>query len=167
MAEEIVNRIALSPLVTYDLADLYTPGERVFLDIKEQLFMEQLLREKDFRAYIASEDWEKYRGKHVAVGCSVDAIIPVWAYMMLATQLEPVAASVVFGDLAELEKQLFLHKLAQLDFTRFEGKKVVIKGCGDIHIPESVFVEATRRFRQVASKIMYGEPCSTVPVWKK
>lgn len=167
MSDEIINRIALSPLVTFDLADHYVHGKRVLLDIKSQLFMEQLLREKDFRSYIKETDWEQFRDQHVAITCTVDAIIPVWAFMLLATVLEPIAASVVFGDLEELEKQLFLRKLNELDFSQYKGKKIVIKGCGDIKIPDSIFVEVTRRFRKVASKIMYGEPCSTVPIWKE
>ena len=166
MVPEIVNRVALSPLVTFDPADLYVAGDRVLIDIKDQLFMGQLLREKDFRAWIEAEDWSEYKDKHVAVFCTADAIIPDWAFMLLATVLQAHAKTLVYGNLEFLEIQLFFKKLEEVDFEEFKGKKIVIKGCGDIKIPLAVYVEITRRFTEVAEKIMYGEPCSTVPLYK-
>lgn len=164
---EIVNRVASSPIVTFRLEDLYPAGERVLLDIKEQLFMGMILREKDFRAWIAEQDWSQYRGKFVAITCSADAIVPLWAYMLLAAQLQPYAETVVFGSLQDLEKTLLNRRLDEVDFSQFEGRPVVIKGCSDAPIPTAVYVELTRRMMPYAKKISFGEPCSTVPIWKK
>lgn len=164
---EIVNRIAQSPIITFKLEELYPQGDRVEIDIKDQLFMGQILREKDFRAHIKEVDWAEYEGKHVAIYCSVDAIIPVWAYMLLAVKLEPYAKHVTFGTLEELEKELFLKELDKLDYTQFQDRPVVIKGCSDIRIPEGIYVEATRRIKPFAKKLSYGEPCSTVPLYKR
>jgi hypothetical protein len=164
---EIVNRIAQSPIITFKLEELYPAGERAEIDIKDQLFMGQILREKDFRAYIKDVDWAQYEGKYVAIYCSVDAIIPVWAYMLLAVELEPYAKHVTFGTVAELEKELFLKELDKLDYTQFQDRPVVIKGCSDIKIPEGIYVEATRRIKPFAKKLSYGEPCSTVPLYKR
>lgn len=164
---EIINRVERSPLITIDLADHYVQGERIFLDIKDQLFQGMILREKDFRDFVENHDWAEYQGKLVAVGCTADAIVPVWAYMLLATKLEPVATKVVFGTLEELEHALFMDQLAKFDLTEYEGKKIVIKGCGDIDVPTSIYVELTRMMTPVVDKIMYGEPCSTVPVYRK
>ncbi len=165
--EEIINRVAQSQLVSIDLADYYTKGERHFIDIKDQLHMGLLLREKDFREFVATHDWSKYQDGFVAVGCSAEAIVPVWAYMLIATRLQPVAAKIVFGNPGDLEHSLFLDKLSGMDLSGFAGKKIVIKGCGEIAIPPSVFMELTRMLTPVAEKIMYGEPCSTVPVYSK
>ena len=167
MAKEIINRIALSPLVSYDLADLYVPGERTLVDIKDQLFRGMILREKDFREFIKTQDWSTYAGQHVAITCSVDAIIPMWAYMLLTTALKPHAATIVYGNLEDLETELFKSQLRALDTTQFEGKKVVVKGCGDIQIPTSVFVEFTGMLQPIVEKLMFGEPCSSVPVFRQ
>ena len=167
MDGEIVNRVAQSGLITFDLADHYDAGERVTLDIKDQLFHGMLLREKDFRAYVKEQNWSEYDGKHVQITCSADAIVPVWAYMLLATRLEPFAATLVFGSTHDLETEIFKKSLDKIDFQEFDGKKIVVKGCGDIDVPTSIYVELTRRLRPYASKIMYGEACSSVPLYKK
>lgn len=167
MSGEIINRIALSPLVTYDLADHHDTAERVGIDIKEQLFQGMILREKDFRAYLAAENWEQFAGKHVHIHCSVDAIIPGWAWMLLAIHLEPHAKTLVYGTAADLEKEIWQNILDQIDYSELEGKKIVVKGCGDIAIPDATYVEFIRRLRPIANKLMYGEPCSTVPLYKK
>lgn len=164
---EIVNRIAQSPIITFKLEELYPAGERVEIDIKDQLFMGQILREKDFRAYIKEVDWSEYEGKYVAIHCSVDAIIPVWAYMLLGVKLEEYAKHVTFGSIEDLEKEIFLKELDKLDYTQFQDRPVVIKGCSDIKIPEGIYVEATRRIKPFAKKLSYGEPCSTVPLYKR
>lgn len=163
----IVNRVAQSPLVTLNLEDYYQQGERVQLDIKGWLFQEMILREKDFRDTVKSHDWGQYSGKHVALMCSVDAIIPTWAWMLITTRLEPYAATVIHGGLEELEKIMFKTALDQLDVSQFADKKIVVKGCGHLPVPDFAYVEITRRLRPVASSIMYGEPCSTVPLYKK
>lgn len=165
--ENIVNRVAQSGLISFDLADLYPQGERVLYDMKDNLFHGLILREKDFREFVKSHDWAQYAGKHVAITCSADAIVPTWAYMLLASKMAPYAANIVFGDLRALETMLFHKALAQFDMERFRDERVVIKGCGDIEIPESAYVEVTARLTGIAKSIMYGEPCSTVPVFKR
>lgn len=169
MAEqpEIVNRVAQSPLITFNLEDYYQKGERILFDIKDWLFQGLILREKDFRAAVKEHDWEQYKEKHVAMTCTADAIVPTWAYMLIATKLEPYAATIIHGNLDELEKVLFKNSLDQVDVQEFLDKKVVIKGCGDLPVPEYAYVEITSKLRPVVSSIMYGEPCSTVPLYKK
>jgi hypothetical protein len=164
---EIVNRVAASSIKTLDLEEYYVPGERVLLDIKDQLHQGLVLKEKSFRDFIRSHDWPQYRGKFVAVTCSEDAIVPTWAYMLLTSVLEPFALTVVFGELAELEAKIFYDALSQIDWRQFQDAKVVIKGCSKVPVPTAAYVEATRLMRPYASSIMFGEPCSTVPVYKK
>lgn len=164
---QIVNRVAQSSLVTLNLEDYYHPGPRVVYDLKEHLFQGLILREKDFRDSLKQEDWSKYKDQNVAVICSADAIIPQWAYMLIAVHLEPYANMVVFGDLQALEQTLFQKALASIDLDPFKDAKIVIKGCGEIPIPEFAYVEISRLLRPVAACIMYGEPCSTVPIYRK
>lgn len=164
---EIVNRVASSSLVVFDLEELYVPGERVLLDIKDQLYQGMILKEKPFRDFIKTHDWSQYAGKFVAVTCSEDAIVPTWAYMLLTSTLEPFARAIVFGSLEDLETKIFYDALASVNWEKFRDSKVVIKGCSKVAVPLTAYVEATRRMRAVASSIMFGEPCSTVPVFKK
>ncbi len=165
--EEIVNRVSNSQLISFDLEEFYTPGERVLFDIKKFLFQELILKEKDFREAIKNHDWTQYKEKHVAIICSADAIIPTWAFMLLSIALQPYARRVVFGNLSELESQLFYDSLSQIDWEKFRDKKMIIKGCSKVEVPLSAFVEATNRLKLVAASIMFGEPCSTVPLFKK
>jgi len=167
MENEIINRVSNSQLITFDLEELYTPGERVLFDIKGLLFQEQILREADFRDFIKTHDWSQYQNKLVAITCSADAIVPTWAFMIIASALQPFAATVVFGSLQDLETYLFEQKLNKIDWQRFEKAKVVVKGCSKVNVPVSVYVLAVNKLRPVAHSIMYGEPCSTVPVFKK
>lgn len=164
---EIINRVANSPLITFDLEDYYPEGERVVYDIKDNLFQEMILREKDFRTFVKEHDWSQYQDQYVALTCSVDAIVPTWAYMLLATKLEPYARRVVFGSLETLEAVLFQEVLSQIDPADFQDAKVVVKGCGNKPVPPFAYVEITRLLRPYATSIMYGEPCSTVPLYKK
>ena len=164
---QIVNRVAQSSLVTLNLEDYYHPGPRVVYDLKEHLFQGLILREKDFRDSLKQEDWSKYKDQNVAVICSADAIIPQWAYMLIAVHLEPYANMIVFGDLQALEQALFQKALASIDLDQFKDVKIVIKGCGEMPIPEFAYVEISRLLRPVAASIMYGEPCSTVPIYRK
>jgi hypothetical protein len=136
-------------------------------DIKENLFQGLMLREKDFREFIKTNDWSVYAGKNVAIICSADAIVPTWAYMLLAVKLTPIAHLMVFGDLAALEDALFRDALEKVDWTAFQEERVVVKGCGDLPVPVAAYVEITRRLQPIAKSIMYGEPCSTVPIYKK
>lgn len=163
---EIVNRVQKSALVTIDLERMYHPGERVLFDISELLYEGLILREKDFRAFIKSNDWVQYRDKNVALYCSTDAIVPVWAYMLLATAISPHAHLVVEGGLRDLEVALYAKAFRDMDLSSFDGAKVVIKGCSHHDIPPDVYVEITSLLRPRAASIMYGEPCSTVPIYK-
>lgn len=161
----IVNRVANSSLITLNLEDFRPEGEGVVLDIKDQLFRGLMLREKDFRAWIKETDWTQYAGKYVAVTCSADAIVPGWAYMLLATVLHPHAALVVFGDAAELERIRFRAAFDRMDWSQYQDEKVVLKGCGTI--PTAVYLDATTRLMPFVQKLMYGEPCSMVPLYKR
>lgn len=164
---EIINRVAASAIKTFDLEEYYVPGDRVLLDIREQLYEGLILKEKPFREFIKTHDWAQYAGKFVAVSCSEDAIVPTWAYMLLASVLEPVAAGTVFGNLQDLEEKLFYDALAKVNWQQFVDAKVVVKGCSKVNVPIAAYVEATRLLRPHAASIMFGEPCSTVPVFKR
>jgi hypothetical protein len=164
---EIINKVASSPLLQIDLEEYYPKDEVVVFDLKPHLFMELILKEKDFREGLQKIDWSLFQDKIVAVTCTADAIIPVWAYMLIASYLEPVAKHIVFGDGKEAIKQVFLQRLNEIDAADFADKRVVIKGCGDLPIAEYAYMEITRKLRPVVKSIMYGEPCSTVPIFKK
>jgi hypothetical protein len=164
---QIINRVAQSPLVVFDLEKLFIPGERVLIDIKDQLFQEMILREKDFRDYLKSQDWSQYKNKFVAITCSADAIIPTWAFMLLSIALQPHARKIVFGTLNDLENQIFQESLHAVDWNTYTNTKVVVKGCSKINVPVSVYVEVANRLRPITSSLMFGEPCSTVPLYKK
>ena len=164
---EIVNKVAQSGLVTIDLEDFYSEGERVLFDIKDLLFQGMILREKDLREFVAKEDWSNYQNKFVAIICSVDAVIPTWAYMLLTIHLEPYAKKIVFGDLETLEINLFTESLSKIIVDDYKDARIVIKGCGKLLVSTFAYVEVTRLLRPVAKSIMYGEPCSTVPLYKK
>jgi len=165
--ENIINKVAQSGLLSLDLADLHHPGERVIYDIKENLFHGLMLKEKDFRAFIKENDWQAYQGKNVAIICSSDAIVPTWAYMLIASKLAGVANYFVFGDINLLETSLYLTAIEKFDVSIFEDQRVVIKGCGEIAIPVSAFTAITAKLLPHVKSIMYGEPCSTVPIYKK
>ncbi len=167
MSEPIINKVAESGIITLDLETYYPRGENIVFDLKDYLFKGMILKEKDFREALKEQDWEKYRGKNVAVACSIDAIIPVWAYMLVASYLQPVAGEIVMGDEKELHKTLFLKNLSSIPINEMTGKRVVIKGCGETPIADYVYMEVTKMLRPVAKSIMYGEPCSTVPVYKR
>lgn len=167
MSEPFVNKVAESGLITLDPETWYPKGETAVFDMKDYLFMGLILKEKDFREALKNLDWSVYKDKNVAVTCTADAIIPVWAYMLVAAYLQPVAANMVMGDEKELQKTLFLQNLATIPAAEYAGKRLVIKGCGETPIPDYVYMEITRLLLPVAKSIMYGEPCSTVPVYKK
>ncbi|MGN7205269.1 DUF2480 family protein [Pedobacter sp. SAFR-022] len=165
--ENIVNKVASSGLITLDLEAYYDQAERVVYDIKDNLFHGLILREKDFREFIKTHDWSQYTGKNVAITCSADAIVPTWAYMLLSNRLSPYVNELVFGSLETLEAILLSKALAKIDFNTFANERVVVKGCADIDIPVFAYVEITRQLSKVAKSIMYGEPCSTVPIYKR
>lgn len=166
MADEIINRVEGSGIVSIDLEEFYTEGERALLDIKPLLFQELILREKDFREFIKNEDWTKYKNKLVAITCTNDAIVPTWAYMLLSLALEPHAKKIVFGSLSELETILYEDALSKINFSQYKDARIVIKGCGAKPVPTNAFVKLTAALKPFAKSIMYGEPCSTVPLYK-
>jgi Protein of unknown function (DUF2480). len=165
--ENFVNKVAASGLITFNLEDYLNQGERVVYDIKDNLFHGLMLREKDFREFIKAHDWAAYTGKNVAITCSADAIVPTWAYMLLANKMRPYANEVVFGSLETLDAVLFTKALAKIDLNAFAGERVVVKGCADIDLPVAAYVEITNLLTPVVKSIMYGEPCSTVPIYKR
>lgn len=162
----IVNKVANSGLISFDLALYYPAGERLVYDIKDNLFQGLILKEKEFREFVKNYDWERFKGKNVAITCSVDAIVPTWAYMLLAVKLEPYANMLIFGDMNDLEDALFRDALSKIDLEKYKGERIVVKGCGDTQVPVSAYVELTRKLRPIVKSIMYGEPCSTVPLYK-
>ncbi|HEY4149153.1 MAG TPA: DUF2480 family protein [Chitinophagaceae bacterium] len=167
MSDSIINKVAESSLVEIDLESFYPKGESLVFDLKDYLFMGLILKEKDFREALKKLDLSPYRDKLVAVACSADAVIPVWAYMLVASYLQPVARELIAGDEAFLHKTIFLRNINAINIADYADKRVVIKGCGDKPIGEFAYLEITRLLRPVVKSIMYGEPCSTVPVFKK
>ncbi len=167
MAEAFINKVAESGIVSLDLEEYYPKGEVMVFDLKRYLFRELILKEKEFRASLLTTDWDSYRGKLVAITCTADAIIPMWAYMLVASNLQPFAAEVVFGDEKKLISTLLFKNLQTVKGEAYADKRVVVKGCGEVDIPESAYVEITNKLRPFAKSIMYGEPCSTVPIFKK
>ncbi|MEP7238818.1 MAG: DUF2480 family protein [Ferruginibacter sp.] len=167
MEEVFVNKVAESGIITLDLEDFYPKEEKMIFDMKDHLFMGLILKEKDFRETMKALDLEPYKGKNVALTCSADAVIPVWAYMLVVSYLQPVAKEIIFGDAEFLHKTLFLKNISQINIANYEDKRVVIKGCGELPITEAAYVAITGLLRPVAKSIMYGEPCSTVPIFKK
>lgn len=167
MENVIINKVTESALTTIDLEEYYPKAETAVFDLKDHLFMGLILKEKDFRATLQTFDWEQYSNKNVAVTCSADAIIPIWAYMLVATNLQPVANEVIFGEEKNLNQILLLRNLNKISGEDYQDKRVVVKGCGDIAIPEAAYVEITNKLRPYVKSIMYGEPCSTVPIFKR
>ena len=167
MNDPFINKVAESGLITLDPEKYYPRDETSVFDLKVFLFMGLILKEKDYREALKALDWEQYRDKIVAVTCTADAVIPVWAYMLAASYLQPVVKDMVMGDEKELHKTIFLKNLSKIDTNEFTDKRVVIKGCGETPIGDFVYMELTKLLRPVAKSIMYGEPCSTVPVYKK
>ncbi|HEY3403301.1 MAG TPA: DUF2480 family protein [Ohtaekwangia sp.] len=164
---EIINRVANSSLITFDLEKFHQPGERELIDIKDQLYQGLILKEKDFRDFIKGHDWKQYENKLVAITCSSDAIVPIWAFMLISIALQPHAKKIVSGTLEDLEAVLFREKLSEIDWAQFENAKVVVKGCSKVQVPVSVYVEVTNQLKPLVSSLSFGEPCSTVPLFKK
>jgi len=165
--ETIVNKVSQSGILTFNLEEYFDSSPRIIFDIKQCLFMGLILKEKDFREFIKTHDWLQYQSKNVSIICSADAIVPTWAYMLIASKLNGIANYFIFGNLEMLENALFQKALASVNIEDYRDKKMVIKGCGNLPVPTYAYVEITRLFLPVASSIMYGEPCSTVPVFKK
>ncbi|MES2514853.1 MAG: DUF2480 family protein [Bacteroidota bacterium] len=166
MSDEIVNKVANSGLLTIDLEEFYPTGERALFDLKPLLFHELILKEKDFREFIKNHDWTLYKDKMVAITCTADAIVPTWAFMLVSIALEPFAKKIVFGNLETLEAILFGEVLSSINYTDYTDKRVVIKGCSNLPVSTNAYVDLVRGLRPFAKSIMYGEPCSTVPLYK-
>lgn len=165
--DTIINKVQQSGLVTIDLEEMYEDAPRKVLDIKEQLFMGLMLKEKEFREYIRTNDWEQYRGCLVAIICSSDAIVPTWAYMLVANKLSSIARHLIFGSMEDLDNYLFMTRIDALNISDYQDQRVVVKGCSDKPVPTNAYVYLTEKLTPVVKSIMYGEPCSTVPVYKR
>lgn len=167
MSKEIINRVANSKLITYNLEDLYPQGERIAFDISSWLLQGIVLKESEFREQAQNHDWSQYQDKYVALFCSTDAIVPGWAYLLLSLHLAPYAKKVTVGRLEELESILFAELLKDLDVSEFQDKPIIIKGCAHKPIPQNAYLLLAQKLQPVAKSIMYGEACSSVPLYKK
>jgi hypothetical protein len=167
MSEPLINKVAESGLISLDLAQYIPNNDIVVFDIKPYLFMELILKEKDFRLSLTTIDWSQFENKIVGIFCSTDAIIPMWANMLIVANMSPFAKSIYFGDENKTREQVLLEQIQNLDVSSFIDQRVVVKGCGDTPIGESAFIAITQKLRPIVKSIMYGEPCSTVPVYKK
>jgi hypothetical protein len=165
--ETFINKVAESGIISLDLEAYFPTSKCMVFDLKDHLFMGLILKEKDFRAALLATDWEQFKNADVAITCSADAIIPMWANMLVASSLQPFAKTIVFGNEEQLKEQLLLNNIASINGSEYQDQRVVVKGCGDIHIPESAYVAITKILRPFVKSIMYGEPCSTVPIYKK
>ncbi len=166
MSNEIINKVANSGLITIDLEEFYPKGERIVFDLKPLLFQELILKEKDFREFIKNHDWKQYTNKFIAITCSADAIVPTWAFMLVSIALAPYAKKIVFGDVTTLEAILFSEALQKINYADYQDKRVVVKGCGNLPVSINAYVELVKELKPFVKSIMYGEPCSTVPLYK-
>jgi hypothetical protein len=165
--DEIINRVANSVLEVFDLEDYYPNGIRTQIDISQWLLEGFLLKEKDFREALKNHDWTQYQNHFVAIHCATDAIVPAWANILVATYVAPFAKKVVSGNLNDLETALYQEILPTLDYSQYQDKPVIIKGCSKKPVPESAYILAVQKLQPVAKSIMYGEACSAVPLFKK
>lgn len=167
MAEDIINRVASSKLVTFDLEDLYASGKREILDISQWLEEGFLLREKQFRQSVKNHNWPPYKDTYVVLRCSTDAIIPAWAFMLVASHLQGIAKKTIIGSLELLENILYTEAIANLDVMVYENVPVIIKGCSNKPVPENAYLQLIAKLQPVARSLMFGESCSSVPLYKK
>ena len=167
MPDEIINRVANSKLVTIDLEDYYPEGQRILFDIKDWLFEGLVLREKDFRQKALEFDWSQYKDTYIALTCTTDAIIPGWAYMLLTMYLEPFAKHIVIGNLETLETAVYHDIISNLEISEFSEKPIIIKGCSKKPVPQNAYIMLATKLKPIAKSIMYGEACSSVPLFKK
>jgi hypothetical protein len=165
--DEIKNKVKGSGLIQLDLADYKPRVPMVGIDLAAQLWQGLVLKEKDFRAWIKENDWNAYENKAVFIFCSADAIVPTWAYMLVASALQSIAKKVLVGTQLDLEKALISEAITAIDLTEFQDGKVIVKGCSDIAAPEFAMVTLLTHLQGVVQSIMYGEPCSTVPIYKR
>ena len=165
--EELRNKVAESGIITLNLEDFIPNKEFIVFDLKQFLYMELILKEKEFRAMLDQHQWNQYQNKWVAIACSVDAIIPMWAYMLVVSKLVGIASDIHVGDEASAQMNAIIQNILKLDVSKYIDKRVVVKGCGDKEISEYAYVEISKKLMPVVKSLMYGEPCSTVPVFKK
>ncbi len=166
MQNEIINKVANSGLITINLEDFYPVGERVLFDLKPLLFHELILKEKDFRDFIKLHNWSTYQNKFVAITCTADAIVPTWAFMLISIALQPFAKKIIFGNLDALETVLYNESLLTINFKNYTNQRVVIKGCSKLPVTTNAYVQLVVGLQPYAKSIMFGEPCSTVPLYK-
>ena len=166
LEEPIVNKVAASGIITLDLEEIYPQGERMVFDLKPLLWQEIALKEDELRAFAKSHDWSQYKDKFVSVHCSADAIVPTWAFMLVATHLQPYATFVTQGDAEQLERTVFTHFVQSLDIEPYRGGRIVVKGCSKLPVPLNAYVELSAKLLPVVKSLMFGEPCSTVPLYK-
>jgi len=167
MSEEIINKVANSVLEVFDLEDYYPNGVRTQIDISQWLYEGFLLKEKDFREALKNHDWSQYQDHLVAINCSTDAIIPAWASILVTVHVSPFAKKVVLGNLSDLDTLLYQEILNDIDYSVYQDKPVILKGCSKKPVPESAYIFAIQQLQRVAKSIMYGEACSAVPLFKK
>jgi len=167
MTNPIINKVAESGILTIDLEKWYPSESIITFELKNFLFMELILKEKEFRQSLLLLDWDKFRDKNIAIVCSTDAIIPLWAYMLIAVYLQPVAKNCFMGTAEEMKKNLFISAIQSIDKEMYRDARVIVKGCGDIELGAYAFVEITKLLQPVVKSLMYGEPCSTVSLYKK
>lgn len=165
--DEIINKVAQSGLVNLDLEEFYPDGKRIVFDLKDWLYEEIILKEKDFRENLKKHDWSQYQDAYVAMSCSVDAIVPSWAYMLVLTYIQPYAKKVIFGDLADLDVLLYHDIIENLPIDEYVDQRIIIKGCSRKPVPENAYIELINKLQPVAKSLMFGEACSTVPLFKK
>ena len=166
MSDEIVNRVANSALITIDLAD-YAPSQSIaVLDVKDFLFQEIILKEKEFRANLKEFDFSIFQDKIIAINCSSDAIVPMWAFMLVTSYLKGIASKIHFGKKEDVFQQIFTANIDAIDSAEFKNKKVIVKGCGQIPLSESLYIAITKKLQNTVSSLMFGEACSAVPVLK-
>jgi hypothetical protein len=164
---ELENRVADSEIEVFNLADLWDDAPITEIDIADFLVEGLMLKEKEFRQDVDEHDWSQYEDEHVALYCSTDAIVPTWGYMLLASNLHDTARSTTLGHADDLRREYYAQALNDVDWSAYEDKPVVIKGCGSDVVPEMAYVRATQKLQDVARKLMYGEPCSSVPLWRQ
>ena len=167
MADEIINRVANSKLKVIDLEDYYPKGKRILFDIKDWLLEGLVLREKDFRIFVAEHDWSQYQDCYVALYCSTDAIVPDWAYMLITIELEPYSKLTIIGSLEDLESILYTSIISELDLSIYKDLPVIIKGCSNKPVPSNALVLLSQRLKPIAKSLMFGEACSSVPLYKR
>jgi len=167
MADEIINRVAQSKLVVIDLEDFYPQGKRVLFDIKDWLYEGFVLREKEFRLQVKEHDWSQYQNQFIALICSTDAIVPAWAYMLITIELASYSKKTIIGDLNALETSIYQDIINTLDLSSYQDQPIIIKGCSNKPVPENAYILLSEKLQPIAKSIMYGEACSSVPLFKK